>query len=127
MIQAPEASSQTRKNPRRQFTCALLLTGVSTTRRGIPKWGIRGCSNGQIQSHHVVVSRDRIERSRNGRAPRFPPNSKSHDVTPSPVNAGGVVLFRCRPAAQATKFHMVKPGRPGLRHGGIPQCRITLP
>src|SRR6185295_18795429 len=40
MIQAPEASSQTRKNPRRQFTCALLLTGVSTTRRGIPKWGI---------------------------------------------------------------------------------------
>jgi hypothetical protein len=26
---------QTRKNPRRQFTCALLLTGVSTTRRGI--------------------------------------------------------------------------------------------
>jgi hypothetical protein len=40
MIQAPEASSQTRKNPRRQFTCVLLLTGVSTTRRGIPKWGI---------------------------------------------------------------------------------------
>jgi hypothetical protein len=40
MIQAPEASSQTRKNPRRQFTGVLLLTGVSTIRRGIPKWGI---------------------------------------------------------------------------------------
>jgi hypothetical protein len=36
-----------RKNPRRQFTCALLLTGVSTIRRGIPKWGIRGCSMAQ--------------------------------------------------------------------------------
>jgi hypothetical protein len=44
MIQAPEASSQTRKNPRRQFTCALLLDApLMTLRRGIPKWGI-ACS-----------------------------------------------------------------------------------
>jgi hypothetical protein len=45
MIQAPESSSHVRKNPRFQFTCVLLLAGVSTTRRGIPKCGIRGCSD----------------------------------------------------------------------------------
>jgi hypothetical protein len=45
MIQAPESSSHVRKNPRLQFTCVLLLAGVSTTRRGIPKCGILGCSD----------------------------------------------------------------------------------